>query len=160
MAMLATVAPTLLIIFCASMVDVSFISAPTWGGWVWVFPLGHEYYDTSVFKTVLLIMWCQFSNIVTHECLYYQHKIVTLNISSREEATHIFRNMTTPPWTLELYGVLFARDQFIDRLLSAAHINFFRSNFSPTTCYLLCCLSNYDFHCTCTGYKACWYRGK
>ena len=29
MAMLATVAPTPLIIFCASMVDVSFISAPT-----------------------------------------------------------------------------------------------------------------------------------
>ena len=32
-------------------------------------------------------------------------------ISSREEATH---NMTTPPWTLELYEVLFARLQFID----------------------------------------------
>ena len=39
------------------------------------------------------------------------YKIVTLNISSREEATH---NMTTPPWMLELYEVLFARVQFID----------------------------------------------
>ena len=46
--------------------------------------------------------------------IFNQYKIVTLNISSREEATHILRNMTTLPWMLELYGVLFARAQFID----------------------------------------------
>ena len=46
--------------------------------------------------------------------IFNQYKIMTLNISSGEEATIILRNMTTPPWTLELYGVLFARAQFID----------------------------------------------
>ena len=54
------------------------------------------------------------TNHVMYMNAFNQYKIVTLNISSREEATHILRNMTTPPWMLELYGVLFARDQFID----------------------------------------------
>ena len=47
--------------------------------------------------------------------VFNQYKIVTLNISSREEATHIFRNMTTPPWTLELYGMLFASPQLVHK---------------------------------------------
>ena len=31
------------------------ISAPTWGKWVWLFPLGDEYQDTSVFKLYSVI---------------------------------------------------------------------------------------------------------
>ena len=54
------------------------------------------------------------TNHVMYMNAFNQYKIVTLNISSREEATHILRNMTTPPWMLELYGVLLARAQFID----------------------------------------------
>ena len=45
MVMLATVAPTPLILFCARMLYSTFISAPTR---VWVFPLGYEY--NIVFK--------------------------------------------------------------------------------------------------------------
>ena len=51
------VVPTPLILFCA--MYVTFISSPTWGGRVLVFPLGHKYQDGSLFKTVLLMMWCR-----------------------------------------------------------------------------------------------------
>ena len=36
--------------FVASMLYATFIFAPTWEGWVWVFPLGHEYYEHQYLK--------------------------------------------------------------------------------------------------------------
>ena len=45
-----TVAPTPPILFCGKHVVHYIISAPTWGVWVWVFPLGHEYYEHQYSK--------------------------------------------------------------------------------------------------------------
>ena len=107
MAMLATVAPTPLILFCGKHVVC------------YLYFCSHLRGVSLGIPTRPWILWyISIQNCTTNHVMYMnvfnQYKIVTLNISSREETIHIFRNMTTPSWMLELYGVLFARTQFIN----------------------------------------------
>jgi len=99
---LATVAPTPLILFCASMfvcylhfcshsrgVGLGILTRP------WI-----QWYISIQNCTTNHVMTVHKHSVIRE----FQYKIVTLNICSREEATHIFRNITTPPLVLELYG--------------------------------------------------------